>query len=231
MLLRQQSVKCVPHELTSRRKAGPRIMTISRGVSALATAALLLVAGTACAGDSSEPKSSPTPTNTSSSPGATTTTPPSDQEIASEAASDVVRQYYATVDRLRQGPKRPASQLTAVAVSTQLTAQKTLLASQRKDGLHQIGDTKVLELEIQSINLDNSDPAAGRVPTAMADVCWDVSQVDIVDKDGKSVVSPDRPAIGWTRLTIANYDWLSDSTGAWRVAGGQDLKKAPCAAS
>ena len=198
-------------------------MTHFRGITRLAAAVILLAAMASCAKSSEDPSQSP-PTTVAKSP-------TTDQDAASKAASEAVRNYYATVDELRQDPKRSASDLTEVTVSTQLTAQKTLLATQRKDGLHQVGDTKVLELEIQSISLDNSDPAAGRVPTAIVDVCWDVSQVDIVDKEGKSVVSPDRPSIGWTRLTVANYDWKSDPTGSWRVAGGQDLKKAPCATS
>jgi len=215
----------------SEGRQGTRAMTNFRAITHLATAAILLAAMTACADNRKDPEPSGSPAPSSTAPTTAPSTPPSDQEIASEAASDVVRQYFATVDLLRQESKRPPSELTAVAASTQLGAQRTLLESQRKDGLHQIGDTKVVELEIQSIDLDNSDPAAGRVPTVMVDVCWDVNQVDIVDKDGKSVVSPDRPAIGWTRLTVANYDWASEPTGGWRVAGGQDLKKAPCAAS
>ena len=49
----------------------------------------------------------------------------------------MVRQYFRTVGEVRQDPKRPASDLDAVASSTQLLAQKNLLKSQRADGLHQ----------------------------------------------------------------------------------------------
>ena len=87
------------------------------------------------------------------------------------------------------------------------------------------------ELKVQSVNLDNSDPDAGKVPTVVIDVCWDVSKVDVLDKSGKSIVSPNRPDTGWTRYTVANYDYAADPTGGWRVATGQDLKKTPCAAS
>ena len=90
---------------------------------------------------------------------------------------------------------------------------------------------RISELKVQSVNLDNSDPEAGKVPTVVIDVCWDVSKVDVLDKSGKSIVSPDRPDTGWTRYTVANYDYAADPTGGWRVATGQDLKKTPCAAS
>ncbi|WP_239455642.1 hypothetical protein [Nocardioides gilvus] len=81
------------------------------------------------------------------------------------------------------------------------------------------------------MNLDNSDPAAGKVPTVVIDVCWDVSDVDVIDRDGASVVSPGRPDTGWTRYSVANYDYTDDPNGGWRVATGQDLKEEPCTAS
>ena len=88
-----------------------------------------------------------------------------------------------------------------------------------------------LLLKVQSVTLDNSDPDAGKVPTVVIDVCWDVTKVDVLDKSGKSIVSPDRPDTGWTRYTVANYEYAADPTGGWRVATGQDLKQTPCAAS
>ncbi len=69
------------------------------------------------------------------------------------------------------------------------------------------------------------------MPTVVIDVCWDVSKVDVLDKSGKSIVSPTRPNTGWTRYTVANYVYAADPTSGWRVATGQDLKKTPCAAS
>ena len=204
-----------------------RLTTFARGIQTLAVAAALLVAGTACTGSGDDPGQRATPT--ASSP--TASTPSTDTEVASEAASGIVRQYFATVDALRQDPKAASAKLTTVAASTQLAAQKKLLASQRKQGLRQVGATKIIKLEVQSVSLDNSDPAAGKVPTAIVDVCWNVRNVDVVNKDGDSVVTPDRAAVGWTRFTVANYDWASDPTGGWRVAGGEDLERAPCDAS
>ena len=113
----------------------------------------------------------------------------------------------------------------------ELSAQQRLLESQRRRGLRQVGDTNLVEVTVQSVNLDNSDPDAGKVPTVVIDVCWDVSKVDVLDKSGKSIVSPTRPNTGWTRYTVANYDYAADPTSGWRVATGQDLKKTPCAAS
>jgi hypothetical protein len=204
-------------------------VTTLRGASALATAALLLAAVTACADDGQDPSSNLPPTSTSPTPSAST--PPSDAEVASEAASELVRRYYVVRNQLRQDPKQPLSLLKTVAISTELAAQENLFKKEREQGLYQTGETRVAELEVQSVNLDNSDPKAGKVPTVQIDVCFDVSDVDLIDADGKSVVSPDRPDTGWIRYSVANYEWDSDPDGAWRVASSQDIEGTPCAAS
>lgn len=118
--------------------------------------------------------------------------------------------------------------LKTVAISTELTAQETLFKRERDQGLHQTGETKVVELHVESVNLDNSDPKSGRVPTVRVDVCFDVTNVDVLDADGKSVVSPDRPDTGWIRYSVANYKWDNDPDDAWRVASSQDLERTPC---
>lgn len=202
-------------------------MTNSRGALSLATAVLLLVAGTSCAdddGDPTDPRSNPP----ASSPSSSSPTPTSPSESATAAATATVNDYYAIRNQLRRDPTQPLSRLKSVAISTELTTQQTLFKRERKQGLHQTGETKVVELEVQSVNLDNSDPQAGKVPTVQIDVCFDVSGVDVLDADGKSVVTPDRPDTGWIRYSVANYEWDSDPDGAWRVASSQDIERTPC---
>ena len=208
-------------------------MTNARHFSLLAIATAVAIAMGGCASDGNDPAATPTPTSSSSSPAPTITspTPQSDSEIASEAASALVAEYYATVDGLGQQPTKSLEALSKVATGVQLSAQQTLLKSQRKAQQRQVGDTKLAKLDVQSVDLDNSDPDAGKVPTVQIDVCWDVSGVDVVDATGKSIVSSGRPDTGWTRLTVANYRYAASPAGGWRVATGQDLKKDPCDAS
>lgn len=201
----------------------PRTETKARGLAVLA-AAVLLVAMTSCSNGGDDPAASGSPTPSSPAPSATTSTPPSESEKASEAASAALRKYFATVDLVRQDSSVPPSELNAVASSTQLTAQENLLKSQREDGFRQLGDTKVVELMVESISLDS--PA-----TALIDLCWDVRDVDIIDGDGKSVVAPERKDVGWTRYTVTNDKWDSAPDDGWRVSGGTDLEKDPCAGS
>lgn len=207
-------------------------MTTSRGARAIAAAALLLVAMTSCANDGQDPAANASPTPSSSTPTPTATaTPPSDTELASEAASATLRKYYDVRNQLRQNPSRPLSLLDQVAISTELAAQKNLFKKERKQGLHQVGATKVAELEVQSVNLDNSDPKAGKVPTVQIDLCFDVSKVDVVDADEKSVISPDRPDTGWIQFLVSNYEWDANPNAGWRVASSKDIERTPCEAS
>ncbi len=220
----------------SRRLRPPRVtrggrqasgaMTTTRGVRLLATAALLLVALAACSDDDDGPTASAS--TSPSAPASTASTPPTPSELASRAAEAKLREFYALTDRLRQNPSLSSSKLKSVAISTELTSQQHLLRTERRDGRRQVGDTKLAELKVQTVNLDNSDPKAGLVPNVQIDVCYDVTDADLVDKNGASVVSADRPDSGWIRHTIANYEWDSDPDGAWRVASSQDLEQEPC---
>ena len=203
-------------------------MTNARSLTISATAVLLLVAGGACADDSNDPEASGSPTPTSST---SATAPPTDSEAAAEAASGVVRKYFGVLDQLRQQPAKPLTVLSSVVTSSQLSAEKKLISSERDKDLRQVGDTEIAELRVQSVNLDNSDPSSGKVPTVAIDVCWDVGHADLVDESGTSVVSPSRPPTGWTRYAVANYHWSANPTDGWRIATSQDLKQTPCAAS
>lgn len=200
----------------------------SRAIS-VATTALLLAVASGCSNSPDRVAPSPTPTPASSAP--TTTAPPSETKVASEAASQLVRTYYAVRDELRQQPKASLDKLTTVAISTELSAQQNLFKRERKDGLHQVGTTKIAKMTVQTVNLDNSNPKVGKVPTVQVDVCYDVSGADLVDEDGKSVVNGDRADTGWIRYTVSNYKWASDPTGDWRVATSENIERTPCAAS
>jgi len=142
-----------------------------------------------------------------------------------------VRRYFSTIDRLAQDPSSDTSELNSVTTSSELTAETRFLEGQHRRGERQVGTTKVAKLKVQSVNLDNSDPATGKIPTVVIDVCWDVTGVDVLGKSGKSIVSVNRPNTGWTRYTVANYHFAADPSDGWRVASGQDLKQAPCPAS
>lgn len=200
-------------------------MTNTRRVSALAVAALLLGALTACDGEAAEPARTETPSRTPSSSTSTAVPTPTDTETADQAATQIVRDYFATVDRLRQDSELSLSTLRSVTIGGELDAQTIFTRNQRSDGYRQVGDTRLVDLVTQAVNLDDS---AGSTATAQIDVCWDVSAVDVLDRAGDSLVSPDRLDRGWTRYTVVNRNWKKQSERGWRVTSSQDLEKAPC---
>lgn len=195
-----------------------RFLVIATGVAALA-------AGASCASNGRDGSPSPgtAPITNTADP-----TQTSDTAVASDAAAETVRDYFSVLDQLRQDSGQSLDGLRKVATNTQLTTQSRLLENERAKKLRQVGDTELPDLKVESVNLDNSDPDAGKVPTVMVDVCWDVSDADLVDTAGKSVVSPDRVDTGWTRYTVANYDYQTDPVTGWRVASGKDLQQPPC---
>ena len=212
-------------------EVGDSGMTTHRGIRALATAALIAAALTSCDNGSNDPAASGSPTPSSSAPTTATAKPPSETELASSAASVALEKYYDVRNQLRQDPNQPLSLLRSVAISTELAAQQNLFKKERKQGLHQVGRTKIAGLDVQAVNLDNSDPKTGKVPTVQVDLCYDVSEVDIVDADGASVVGPNRPDTGWIQFLVSNYEWDSNPDGGWRIASSQDLERKPCEAS
>jgi hypothetical protein len=203
------------------------------GLRSCATGALVLAAVSACAYGNSEPAdpttSSPSATATPSAPETSARpTPPS--EAAASEARRTVRKYFSTIDQLAQNPSANLKALAAVMTSTELNAEKKFLRDQHRRGERQVGDTRLADVKVQSVTLNNSDPGAGKVPTVVVDVCWDVSKVDVLGRDGTSIVNPNRQDTGRTRYTVANYKFAADPSGGWRVAGGQDLEQTPCAA-
>ena len=210
----------------SEGRQGTQHMTQLRGITHFATAALLLVAITSCANSGADP--SPT-TSSPSTP--ISASPPSDSDNASKAASELVRSYYAVRDELRQNPDTPLRELGTVTIGSELSALQKLLKRERQEELRQSGDTKITELTVQTVSLDNSDPKSGKVPVVQIDVCYDVSGADLLDKNEKSIVSPHRADTGWIRYSVANYEWDTNPTGAWRVASSKNIARTPCDAS
>ena len=205
-------------------------MTTARTATATATAALLLAAVTACVGEASDPsegRSQSTPSVTpSTSP--SSATPPTESESAAAAAAALVRNYYGIRDELRSDPSGELGRLKDIAVSGELTAQQILFERERKAGHHQTGTTQIVELAVRSVNLDNSDPESGRVPTVQVDVCYDVKNVDILNRNDQSIVASDRPDTGWIRYLVSNFNYEVDPSDSWRVASSQNLERTPC---
>jgi hypothetical protein len=205
--------------------------THRRSAIVVATAALLLAVTPSCTDSPGSTPDASRVVTRASAPTTGSSTSQSQSQRASVAATAVLLKYYDVRNKLRRDPDEALTLLDSVAISTELAAERNLFKKEREEGLHQIGETKVAQLEVQSVNLENSDPKSGKVPTVQIDLCFDVTDVDVVDAKGKSIVKPDRPDTGWIRFLVSNYRWDDDPDGGWRVASSQDIERPRCVAS
>ncbi len=202
------------------------------GTTAAGIAVLLCVA--ACSGGGSEAAKPPSPsaapvTTPSATPMTTAPTPPpppsaDDQAIA--RAEGVVRRYYDLIDQLTVNPSADAGALTSVAASTGLIDARNLVSSVRGPGYVQSGKTRIISLDAKLISLDFQPKAQPpKLPTVAIAVCYDVSDVDITDAQGTSIVTKDRADRALERVQVANPAW-PDPAG-WRVYNSE-TKDEPC---
>ncbi|MPV35966.1 hypothetical protein [Georgenia subflava] len=121
--------------------------------------------------------------------------------------------------------------LEDITVSVALVSRQRQVERERGDGWVQTGETKIVELDLQGVNLTNADGSGKTVPVVEFDVCIDVADMDIVDANGNSVGAEGRPTRGWERHTLVNHDWENDPANGWRVSTSETLEKQPCEAS
>jgi hypothetical protein len=237
---------CVPREPGQFSEEGDGGMRHGARAALLTAAAVVIAVASACSGQPDEPQTSPLPTASESlAPTSPTPTasespaspspkpspspsPTSETDLAAKNAEAALRSYIAMSDSLRSNVEFPLERLADVATSVELDSQRRFLQSWRDKGWVLIGKTRIVELDFVDVSLDNSDPTAGRVPTARFELCYDVSNGDVVDPSGASVVSPERPTRGWTRYLVSNYQWDTDPARAWRVASSETLEREPC---
>lgn len=180
---------------------------------------VLVVAVTACAlvrqlnGVATAGSPTTLPSMAPTSPAAATPTPstsptPSATPTLSKTQTDItaaVTNYYKVTDELEQKPPRdPYKKLFTVTKGEAFLMWQDEITNAFTNGQHATGSTKVTEIVTKSI-LQKSGRSAAKV-----DTCVDVSNVDVVDKKGKSVVPPDRPDRFSSRLQLEKYGktWL-----------------------
>lgn len=196
---------------------------VLRGWAAAGTMLLALLA-TSCSGTASpaeSPEPSATPTTTAAP------TPTSDPDRAEDSARATLDTYYDVLDEVASDPSVPLDRLDDALAGDYLAAWRTELKQNRDNGWTQKGTTHVVEVTTQGVDV----PSDAATATVVFDTCYDVSEVDVVDADGASVIDADRPDRGWSRLTLTNASFADDPDGGWRVTTGETLEKDPCAGS
>ena len=149
--------------------------------------AVVALAATMLTSACNDPKPQPSP-SASLSPSTTASPSPTATELTSaeqdqKSAGEAVTRYWKVIDELASDSTKSLN-LVATAARDQAGLQaRTMLGTDRAQGWTQRGQTSVTEQVATSEN--GTDFAV----TA----CIDVSNVDVVDGTGRSVVRPERP--------------------------------------
>lgn len=163
-----------------------------------AAVALVLLAALAASGCAPDPTAPHTP--------APTSTPlfASDEE-ALAAAEEAYAAYVTLTDEILASGGMGVERLDSVATGRQLETDTAELEELASLGYRAIGSTAISDFTLQAY--DRQSNMGQSVVTAY--VCEDVSDVDIVDPSGESVVEPDRPNRVKYALTFDSTDTKS----------------------
>jgi hypothetical protein len=204
-----------------------------RRSAAAAAAAGVLVIGLAAAcnddnGDGESVIDNDPPSDTTPASTEPTAEPKTPNEKAIEAAKQAVRDFY-EVDNAAAARPREASDedFRQVATLDGFNDLHNDNAFYRRKGWKQNGETQIVGMKVRWVKLANKPKQQPPlIPTVRIDVCYDVSDVNVVDKTGHSVVDPSRPDRGLTQLWVHNYQWPSPD--GWKV-GATEGELKPCA--
>ena len=145
----------------------------------------------------------PSPSSTSVTPTTTATSTATREEKNAKAASAAVVEFWAVVDRLGSNPKSKLEDLATVSRDPANAQWTQNLFNRRIRGEKFIGST--------TVTIESSKPAtsAEDVYTVMA--CLDVSKLNVVDAEGKSVI----PATRKPRISYQYEVKQDSSTAKW----------------
>lgn len=194
-------------------------------VTALTAASMATVLGACSGGSGSEKPTRSTPygpTTTSPAPSVSAPTPTSpatsyDPNSPQERAKEMVRAYFEVSDECLQEPsKAKATCFDSVATTSALNDLRSALSSAQAAQTKQIGFLQVVSTTLLKTDLTNKPKESPpTVPNMTFGVCYDVSEVNVVDYNGKSIVPPDRKPRGIENVTVVNYKYPDPTQ--WRV--------------
>lgn len=160
----------------------------------LRLAALLLAAVLAgCTGSTSSPTPSPSAPISSSSPTPTLSDGP-------KAANDTVVKYRALIDELRSQDMPDVSRLLSVATGDAYEKWRFTIQDDFKNGQHQVGLT----------TFSSRSTSVGTTAREwIVSGCLDMSKADIVDKNGRSVMTepPGKNTVVYTVDEESDQAW------------------------
>jgi hypothetical protein len=202
-----------------------RIAAVS--VGAFVVAAAVVGGLVACQGNpSATPETTPTASQTTSSPSASPSADPEAEAV--EAAENAMRDYYRVTGLSRQNPEDfNVEDLKKVAITSALIDAQSLHTTYLTTGTRTIGDVKVEVVKVHDVDLTNRPKAKPQpvVPEVQLMVCVDATDVNVVDKDGKSLNKPGRQTRNLFRVGVVNYEYPD---GPWLTAYTDPQEGEPC---
>ena len=128
---------------------------------------------------------SPTPSSATTSPSASSSATKSETaaERDKRLAGEAVARYLAVIDDLAANPDKSVNLIDPIARDQARAQSRVRLATYAEKGWVQTG-----EVSVSDVKVTTSDGKAFNVVA-----CVDVTEVDFLDEQGKSQVSPDRP--------------------------------------
>ena len=211
-----------PHRLTT----SPTAPTPARGAPTRARArtqalGALLAAGTltltaACGGssDAAEPRTS-IGTDATLPPFQLPSDEPQPLTAEEQAIADVeqaVREYYEVDFDVQSDPTADPARLEDVAAGEGLAATLVNLNFERDRGSRISGSQSIPRISVTDVDLSSERPGG---PLVAVETCRDVSDVQVLNQAGESLVEPDRPDVVLERLTLNNAAY-PDPEG-WKV--------------
>jgi hypothetical protein len=160
-------------------------MTTTAPRSIVAALVVLAVAWVTSSCSEASPYPGPPSSSSSASPSravSPATMSPAEQDT--RQAQKAVMSYLRVIDRLSADPYTKLEDLTTVARGQALAQWRENITNYRRREVKQVGTVVVVN--------PSTKPTA-RASEYEVRACVDVSKVDLVDKNGKSVVADDRP--------------------------------------
>lgn len=193
---RGMSLTHQPDQPAAVRRRGERIAIIVAALVVIIAAIGIAVILTG----KDEPAVAPPQSLETATPSPSTT--PSAEEVAAREAEARYRAFVQIDNTVARGGYVDLAAYKAAAVSPELRNRQLAgrIAASRKE--RQTGDVMIASLTMREVDLA---PVAGDYPKVVFSACVDVSAVDIVDRAGKSLVSPERKKRYASTVTLLRY--------------------------
>ncbi len=132
-------------------------------------------------------------------------------DLAADAAEARYREFLMVDDGIGQAGWTSSAPYDTVTVAPERQVRETIFRQARQIGGRLIGNKELASLTVTSVDLT---PEPGGYPKVVLQACVDVTGVDVVDRSGKSVVSPDR--VNRSKSTVTMYEYAPGTKGAER---------------